>query len=307
MQKIVTIGGGTGQFQILKGLNNYECEITAVSNMADNGGSSGKLMDDYGILPPGDIRQCMVALGDNDFLRKLFSYRFGKGEQHNLGNLILTALSDIYQDPVKAIKQASIHLGVEGKVLPVTIDKTILCAKTNKGKILEGESNLDSFSKEDSIKSIFYKKEPFLYKEVAEEIRNADKIVICSGDLYRSIIPNLIVNGMKEALLESSAMKIYVCNLFTKIGTYNFKASDFVKEIEKYSGICFDKIIFNTQIPSEKVRKEYLSENSLFVEDDLGKDDRVVRGNYVAEYFNERKTLFRHIPEIIAREIIALK
>jgi uncharacterized cofD-like protein len=306
MQKIVTIGGGTGQFQILKGLRNYDCEITAISNMSDDGGSSGKLRDEYGILPPGDIKQCMVALAEDSFLRELFNYRFDKGDRHNLGNLILTALISNYKDPVRAIKEVCKHLGVKGKVLPVTTDKVVLCAKTKNGDVLRGESNLDSFSDTDSIKEVFYEPEPFLYKETGKSIREADKIIICSGDLYRSIIPNLMIKGMSEALKDSSAMKIYVCNLFTKRGTYNFKASDFVREIEKYSGIIIDKIILNIQIPSEEVRKKYLEEDSIFVENDLEDDERIVKGDYVDEYPQERKTLFRHIPEKIAREIISL-
>jgi len=220
--------------------------------------------------------------------------------------LILTALNDAYKDPVVAIKEASKHLGIKGKILPVTIDKVVLCAETEKGFILRGESNLDSFSGGDSIKKIFYEPEPFLYRGTGEEIRVADKIIICSGDLYRSIIPNLIVNEMSDVLKDSSAKKVYVCNLFTKEGSYNFKASDFVKEIEKYSGIRLDRIIINTQVPSDKVRKKYLSENSIFVEDDLKEDLRVIRGDYIGEYPQERKTLFRHVPEKIAREIIAL-
>lgn len=306
MQKIVTIGGGTGQFQILRGLRTCDCEIIAISNMSDDGGSSGKLRDEYGILPPGDIRQCMVALANDHFLRDLFNYRFDKGDKHNLGNLILTALTDIYKNPVIAIKKACEHLGVKGKVLPVTTDKVTLCAKTKKGDILKGESNLDLISYDDSIKEVFYEPEPFMYKETGKAIREADKIVICSGDLYRSIIPNLVVNGISEALKNSSAMKIYVCNLFTKKGTLDFKASDFVREIERYSKISLDKIVINTKVPSDELREKYLLENSVFLENDLGDDKRIIKGDYVKEYPSERKTLFRHIPKKIAREIISL-
>jgi uncharacterized cofD-like protein len=309
MQKIVTIGGGTGQFQILKGLKNYDCTITAISNMADDGGSSGKLMDEYGILPPGDIRQCMVALANGEkgkLLRDLFSYRFKKGEEHNLGNLILTALMDICGGSAEGIEEATRLLGINHSILPVTLDKSVLCAKTEEGKILKGESSIDDLLGNSKINELFYEKGAFVYRKAANAIREANKVIICSGDLYRSIIPTLIVNGVSTSLKESNAKKFYVCNLFTKAGTYGFKASDFVKEIERYSGVTLENILINNQVPSKEVREKYLSEKSVFVEDDMQDDSRVVRGNYVAEYPSERKTIFRHVPEEIAREIIGL-
>lgn len=309
MQKIVTIGGGTGQFQILKGLKDYDCEITAIPNMADDGGSSGKLMDEYGILPPGDIRQCIVALADDEkakILRELFNYRFKKGEKHSLGNLILAALIDIYGGTAEGIEEARKLLGIKHEIFPVTLDKGILCAEDSKGRVLRGESNLDNFTEGSGITKVFYEKPVSVYKKSASAIREADKIIICSGDMYRSIVPALIVDGVSDALKESKAKKIYVCNLFTKAGTWGFKASDFVKEIEKYSGIILDKILINTRVPSEDVKRKYLSEKSTFVEDDMQDDARVVRGEYVAEYPLERKTIFRHVPEKIAREIVGI-
>ena len=139
MQKIVTIGGGTGHFQILKGLKNYQCEITAIVNMCDDGGSSGRLRDEYGVLPPGDARQCIVALSDDNggrILRRLFNYRLKDG--HNLGNLIITALTDIHGDHAEGIKSAARLLKVGGKVLPVTINDCVLIGETSDGRILRG-------------------------------------------------------------------------------------------------------------------------------------------------------------------------
>jgi uncharacterized cofD-like protein len=308
MQKIVTIGGGTGQYQILRGLKNYECDITAVVTMADDGGSSGKLRDEYGVLPPGDFRQCLVALAEGErgeILRDLFNYRYG--EDNNVGNLIIATLTNLYGSS-EGLKSANTLFSLDNSnVLPVTTDDVTLCANTKKGKYLKGETNLDlSLDEDDAIEEVFYESVPFLYKETGKAIRAADKIVICSGDLYRSIVPTLLVKGMSDAIKESSAMKIYICNLFTKKGTFGFRASDFVREIEKYSGITFDKIIINTKVPSEEIRKKYLLENSAFVENDMQDDKRVVVGNYVKEYPSERKTLFRHVPEKIAKEIIAL-
>ncbi len=309
MQKIVTLGGGTGHFQLLRGLKNYDCNITAIVNVSDDGGSSGKLRDEYGILPPGDLRQCIVALADNEhdnILRKLFNYRFKNGEGHNFGNLIITALTDICGNTQEAIKETCKLMRVRGRVLPVSIDNAILHAETLDGKILNGQTNISYPAIGTKIKKVFYKPDVFVYKEVSEAIKNADKIVICPGDLYGSILPVFITKGFCEALKQSKAKKIYVCNLFTKEGNENFRASDFLREIENYAGLKLDHVILNTKKPSEEVMKKYLSENSKFVEDDLPQDNRIIRGDFVAEYPSESKTIFRHVPEKIARVIVGL-
>ncbi len=312
MQKIVTIGGGAGQFQILRGLKNYECEITAVVTMCDDGGkSTARLRDEYGVLPPGDVRQCLIALADDEkakLLRQIFGYRFSKGtglNGHSLGNLIITALSEIYGD-VGGIKEAEQLLGIRGKVLPVTIDKVKLWGELESGEILEGQKNISYPESKSRFKKIFYKPEAFLYREVKEAIKEADKIVICPGDFYGSILSNFAVNGMGEVLKQSKAKKIYVCNLVTKKGTFGFKASDFVKEVEKYSGIKVDYVIINNKEVEKEVKEKYLAENSVIVEDNLGDDIRVVRGDFVGVYPSEEKTILRHIPEKIAREIVGI-
>ncbi len=307
MEKIVTIGGGTGQFQILKGLRDCECEITAITNVSDNGGSSGKLIDEYGILPPGDIRQCLVALAnkeDEKILRELFNYRLKDG--HSMGNLIITALADISGSFISGVKETGKLLNITGKVLPVSSNKFKIYAETTNGKILDGEEEI-SYSQENSgITRLLAKEKVFLLKDAGEAIRNADKIIICAGDLYGSVLPNFLVKGMIKALQESPAKKIYVCNLFTKKNTEKFKASNFVNEIEKYSQIKLDKIIINSRKPSLEVSQKYLKEESSFVEDDLEKDSRIIRGNYVAEYPSERKTIFRHVSEKIAQAIMEI-
>jgi uncharacterized cofD-like protein len=312
MQKIVTIGGGAGQFQILRGLKHYDCDITAIVTMCDDGGLSTKrLRDEHGVLPPGDVRQCLIALADDErakLLRKVFGYRFSKGtglSGHNLGNLIITALSEMYGD-VEGIKEAEKLLGIRGKVLPVTIDKVKLYGEMENGEILEGQAKISYPEENLKIKNIFYQPEAFLYREVKEAIKEADKIVVCPGDFYGSILSNFVVKGMAEALKESKAKKIYVCNLVTKQGTFGFKASNFVKEIEKYSGIKIDKIIINGEDVDKAVKEKYLAENSVIVEDDLGNDTRIIRGNFVGVYPSEEKTILRHIPEKIAREIIGI-
>lgn len=309
MQNIVTIGGGTGHFQLLRGLKNYECNINAIVNMSDDGGSSGRLRDEYGILPPGDVRQCIIALaneGRSERLRELFMHRFKDG--HNLGNLIITALTKICGGEAAAIKEASRILQIRGNVLPVTINDCTLIGETSKGEILKGESKINSPSDPFiRILNLYHEPKSFLYHEAGKAIRAADKIIVCPGDLYASILPNFIVEGMREALKESNGIKICVVNLFTKQGTYNFKASDFVKEVEKYAGIKMDRIIVNVGKPSKEIIEKYFSEDSKLVEDDLGDDKRVVRGEFAKEYLSEKKTILRHIPEKIAGAIIGLR
>jgi len=307
MQKILTIGGGTGHFQILRGLKNYECDLTAVVNMADNGSSSGRLRDEYGILPPGDARQCIVALANDDesrILREVFSFRLKDG--HNIGNLMITALANITGSSAQAIKEAGKLLNIKGKVLPVTVDSIVLHGETMEGKLLRGESEITEIIESCRIRRLYNSPEAFVYKEVGEEIRNADKIIICPGDLYGSILPNFITRGMPEALKDSHAKLIYICNLFTKGATSGFNLSDFVAEIEKYSEVKMDKIIVNNLRPSKDVLDKYLGENSELVENDLKNDSRVISGNYVEAYPSVEKTILRHVPEKIAREIISL-
>jgi len=308
VQKIVTIGGGTGQFQILRGLKNYECSVTAIVNMSDDGKSSGKLRDEYGVLPPGDVRQCMVALADDEhaqILRDLFNFRFKDG--HSLGNLIITALAEITGSSAEGIKEAAKLIKVKGKVLPVTADSVTLSAKTEDGRTLDGQDNVSYPEGEHTkITQLMLEPEAFLFKDAGEAIREADKIVICPGDLYGSILPNFCIKGMKEALQNSSATKIYVCNMFTKEGNFNFKALDFVKEIEKYSGCKMDHIIISQDKPDQAVLDKYFTEHSKLVEDDLGDDPRALRADLAKVYPSEAKTILRHVPEKIARAIVSL-
>ncbi len=311
MQKIVTIGGGTGHFQVLRGLKNYECLITAVVSVADDGAqggtSSGRLRDEYGVLPPGDARQCLIALADEHegkVLRELFKFRFN--DDHNLGNLIITALTKIMGSDVQGLKEAAKLLKIAGNVIPVSTDNVLLCAETMEGQTIKTQWTVSYPGEGIHIKRIFFNQDAFLFKEAAEALNNADKIVICPGDLYGSILPNFLVKGIKEALQKSNAIKIYVCNLVTKQGNENFKASDFVREVESYSGIKLDKIILNTDKPSQAVLDKYFSEKSRIVEDDLSNDSRVVRGDFAAAYPSEPKTILRHVPEKIARAIISL-
>jgi len=229
MKKIVTIGGGTGHYTILRGLKNYDVNLVAIVSVVDNGGSSGKLRMEFGILPPGDIRNCLLALAEDirlGDLKDLFNYRFqGEGSlaNHNLGNLILTALTHKYGDVGQAIKAASNILGIGGEVLPVSVDNTNIHAETFSGKKLKGQLEVSYPDKNEKIKSVWLEPQANIYRESANAIRQADLIVICPGDLYGSIIPNFLVKGFKEVIQRSNAKIIYVCNLVTKQGTYGLR------------------------------------------------------------------------------------
>ncbi len=269
-KKIVVIGGGTGSYTVLRGLKKFPVDITAVVSMFDSGGSSGQLRDEFGVLPPGDVRRCLVALSDGEreaVLRDLFNYRFEKGSfsGHNFGNIFLTAVADILGDQGEAIKKAGELLNIHGRVFPVSLTDAHLHAVLENGQEIVGETNID-VPKHDGdlrIKSVFLKPQATLYKEAKKAIIEADAIVIGPGDLYTSIIPNLLVKGMGDALKKSRAKKIYVANLMTKYGETNgYAASDFASELLKYSGLKrFDAIICNSaKIPASYVKK-YKKEN----------------------------------------------
>ena len=307
MKKVVTIGGGTGQYTLLRGLKNYDAHLSAIVSMFDNGGSSVKLRVEFGILPPGDLRNCLLALSDESELKelmKLFEYRFSETlSNHSLGNLILTALTNIEGDIGKAVKTCSKILNIKGKVIPVSLDSSSLQGITNEGKQLNGEVEV-SYPKS-SLDKIWLSPESFIFKEAADEIRNADLIVICPGDLYGSILPNFLVKGMKEAIQESKARIVYVCNLVTKQGTHGFKASDFVSEIEKYLAKKIDYVILNTKKPDQRVVDKYLQEDSYFVEPNL-EGRGIIKEELLLEHFSDNKIIARHNPEKTARVIFSL-
>ena len=311
MKKIVTIGGGTGHYTILRGLKNYDVDLTAIVSIVDNGGSSGELRVEFGILPPGDLRNCLLALADNIKLKDLmdlFDYRFtGNGNlaNHNLGNLILTALTQKHKDIGKAIKSASNILNISGKVLPVSLDNTDVYAETYDGGRLEGQVQVSYPLKNTRIRKIWLNPEAYVYRESAEAIRNADLIVISPGDLYGSLVPNLIVKGIKEALQESKAKIVYVCNLVTKQGTHGFKASDFAREIEKYLDKKIDFTICNTKKPTQNIQDKYKKEDSYFVEPDLS-GENIIKEDLLEELEINRLMTARHNPEKTAKLIMSL-
>lgn len=276
-KKIVVIGGGTGVFVVLNGLKNYPSELSAIITMADDGGSTGLLREDFGILPPGDVRRALVALShsDNKILARLFNYRFREGRGlngHSFGNLFLAALERITGDFSRAIDEAGKILNIRGGVIPVTLNRTHLVAELENGKIIKGETNIDipKHNPELKIKKIWLEPAAKINPEAKKAIKEADLVVIGPGDLYTSIIPNLLVRGVKEIIKKSSAKKLYVVNIMTKYGeTHGFSASDFVLEIEKYLGKgVLDYVLVNIERSKAKRLTKYKEEKAEFVEFD---------------------------------------
>ena len=226
-KRIVVIGGGTGSHTVLSGLKSKNCDLTSVVAMSDDGGSSGRLRDELGQLPMGDVRQCLVALADDDSdsenLKRLFNYRFaaGKGlEGHSLGNLLLSALNEISGSADAAVREASRMLRIRGTVLPVTLSDSTLKAQLEDGSVIEGESCIDRRcgNAHSPISRVYLEPAAVAYSPVLDAIARADAVVIGPGDIYTSVLPNFLVEGVAEAVRESPATKIHVCNLMTKPG-----------------------------------------------------------------------------------------
>jgi len=267
------MGGGTGTFVVLSALKNYPVELTAIVSMADDGGSTGMLRDQYGVLPPGDARRALVALSESsETLRELFNYRFQKGSLagHSFGNIFLSALEQLKGNFGAAVEEASQVLNVKGRVLPVTLSNVRLFAELADGKILKGETNIDipRTKIRAKIKKVWLSPGAKINSEAREAIARADLIVIGPGDLYTSLIPNLLVRGAPEAIKKSKAKKVFVCNLMTKFGeTHGFRAEDFIEEIEKYLGKnVLDYAVFNNKKPHPKTLARYKKEGAEFIE-----------------------------------------
>ncbi len=241
-KKIVTIGGGTGSFVLLSGLKKYSLDISAIVSMADDGGSTGRLRDELGVLPPGDVRQCLVALAKaSETLRKLMNYRFDKGKLkgHSFGNLLLSALEKIEGSFSTGVEEAAKILNISGKVIPVSDAKMNLVIRLNNGRILKGEKQLDHNDeiRKFGIKKVYLQPNISACRKALEAISRADMIVIGPGDYYGSIIPNLLVEKISEAIKESKAKVVYVCNLTNKKGqTDGYNIDKYVQSLNKYIG-----------------------------------------------------------------------
>ncbi len=330
VRRIVTIGGGSGTFSVLSHMKKYSFNISAIVTMSDSGGSSRMLMDEFRRqLPLGDLRQSLVALARNGALwREVFMHRFEQSDEidkidgaeqrrgvsgHSLGNLILKGLQDINNgDLLLAIEDAQELLNTAGRVLPVTLAQTLLCADLEDGTTICGESNIDTRGN-DNPNDLSPIKQLRLVPpdapgcaQAIRAIRRADTIIIGPGDLYTSLIPNLLVPDIARAVRESDAEKVYICNLMTKHGeTDGFKASDFVNEIHRYLGGRVDRAIVNNGSISADVLKTYAEQRSEPAVPDRARLARLVP--YVTiEHLNlEDDRLVRHDPERLVRAIFS--
>lgn len=277
-KNITVIGGGTGQSNLLRGLKKYDIHLSAVVTMADDGGGSGRLREEVGMLPPGDIRNCIIALSDIEpTMETLMQHRFREGSQkgQSFGNLFLAAMNEIYGDFELAVSKVSEILAVRGRVLPVTLEDIRLSALLENGNRVLGESNISEEcikqgSKVKEIQLIPRKVQPF--HEVIDSIRHADVIVLGPGSLYTSIIPNLLVDKVVEALLESSAVKVYISNLMTEYGeTTDYTIADHVEAIFRHCcGPVVDCIIVNKKPISSYYLQKYREKGQepLFLDED---------------------------------------
>lgn len=316
MTRIVVIGGGTGNFAVLRGLKNFPVELTAVVSMADDGGSTGILRDELGVLPPGDVRQCLVALSNSSSLmRSLMNYRFENGGLggHSFGNLLLSALEKVTGSFEKAVEEMGQILLIKGRVIPVTNHHVHLRMILNNRKILEGEKEIYLSQEIDQgYKSIYLEPYSQANPHAIEEIQKADLIVLGPGGFHTSLIPNLLVDGISEALLEARAKKVYVVNLMNRKGqTTGFKVGDYLRELSPYIGRdIFDYVIVNSQNPPEELLDIYAEEGTI-VENDLN-EERVILAPLLGDLKEGpkvdllRRNLIRHDPDRLATELMKI-
>lgn len=307
---VCTIGGGSGQSQLLLGLSRYPLNISAIVTTADDGGSSGRLRDEFGILPPGDMLKCLAALSGGErgeIIRRTFNYRYPHESSlagHTLGNLLITTLISQSIDMAEAVRKAGILFDIKGQVFPVSLHKAKLCAEYEDGKVVKGEAQIPKRNGGSKIKRIFFQPDIYIYEGAEKAIEDADVIVLSPGDLYTSLLPNLLVKGVSEAIQASGAKIIYVLNLMTRRGeTKGFKASDFVKEVLKYLGIRrLDCVIYNSQSVSASLLERYAKEGKYPVEIDkqrLGKCAEKIISADVHDNF-----LLRHNSDALAAIIV---
>jgi uncharacterized cofD-like protein len=326
MKKIVTIGGGTGNFVLLSGLKKYPVKISAIVNMVDSGGSTGILRDELGVLPPGDIRQCLVALSDSsNEIRKLMNYRFDRGvfRGHSFGNLFLSALEKINNNFLEAIDKASKILNIKNEIIPVTTSNINLYMKLNNGELIKGEGNINANQNilKFGVKKIYLNPKPKVNPKAIKRILDANMIVIGPGNLYCSILPNLIIPEIKNAILKSKAIVVFNSNLVNKKGQTNkFTLKDYIDLIHFYLGkerINF--VTFNNKKPDEFLIKKYLQKGEDLIklgQIDKNKKYKIVLANLLNlknkinldknDLLIKHRSLIRHDPDKLAKVLILI-
>jgi len=320
--KLVVIGGGTGSFTLLSSLKHFEVDLTALVNMSDDGGSTGILRDELGVLPPGDVRQCLVALSTAPKVRELFNYRFDNGslKGHSFGNLFLSAMEKMTESFEEAISLADELLQVQGTVLPITTENSKLVLTNSEGIVTKGEYRIGSMHF-DNLKrpDISLEPEACITEKAKHAILEADMIVIAPGNLYGSLAPALVVKGVGSALAQSKGRVVYVCNLVTKPGqTDGFMAHDYAAEIERFAKkTILDFLIYNTDDPTEAMLKKYTRDGEFMVDFDLDEmndahytavglpliDTRPVK-HVAHDTIAQSRSLIRHNAEAVSKELM---
>lgn len=309
--RIVVIGGGTGLSTMLRGLKQHTSNLVAVVTVSDDGGSSGLLQRQLGMLPPGDIRNCIVALADEETLMtELFQHRFDGADEgltgHSIGNLLIAAMSDITGDFEEAVKEISKVLAIRGRVLPSTVENVTLRAELADGSLVDGETNI-ARSTQPIRRVMLVPSDVKPPQEVLDAIRLANAIVIGPGSIYTSVIPNLLVQGMVDAIAASNAVKIYVCNVMTQPGeTTGYSASDHVKAVVEHAGKrLFSYVLVNKEVPSIRLLEKYHREGAELVSPDVDiireMGYRPITGNFISQ-----TEVVRHDPQKLAQAILRL-
>lgn len=307
---VTVIGGGTGLSVLLRGIKGVTSNITAIVTVADDGGSSGRIREDLGMIPPGDLRNCLVALADTEpLMEKLFQHRFGGDgglTGHNFGNLFIAAMTEVLGDVEQALKESSKVLAVRGRVLPASTQKVRLWARMMDGSMVEGESQIPLVNKR--IDRVYLQPEETMPVESSlEAIRDADAIILGPGSLYTSILPNLLVRGVADTLRKSQAVKIYICNVMTQPGeTDGYSASEHVKAILDHVGPgVIDYVVINNQNVAEDLQQKYADQGAYPVKNDVKAIEAMGIKAVQADVINETN-LVRHDPLKLSRTIVSM-
>ncbi len=304
--KITTIGGGSGQYALLCGLKHLDdIDITAIVSMVDSGGSTGRLRDELGILPPGDVLKCALALSPfQETARPLLQKRFRRDRRlrgHNAGNMLLTMLSRYTGSFPSGVAALAEILDIKGTIYPVTTDQATLVAELTDGSHVYGERAIDMprGHQREKIKNVFlvphHADQIQVFPPVVKAIETSDYIILGPGDLFTSIIPNLIVPGVKEALLKTDARIVYITNIMTKYGeTHTFKCTDFVKHLESFTQKPADIVVCNTRQPGPSLLARYANQKSEVVEVDPNDDFWTNRRLFTADLLEPSRHIIRH-------------
>jgi len=296
------MGGGTGTFIVLTGLKNYHCDLTAIVAMADDGGSTGILRDELGVLPPGDVRQCLVALATEDkVMRSLMNYRFTHGtfRGHSFGNLLLSALEKLTGNFDSAVEATSKILRIRGRVIPATLGRTHLVARVGK-RTVRGQNAIHNTVLFGKLSRLYLSPSARANPKALTAIASADAIIIGPGDLYSSLIPNFLVRGIPEAIKKSRAKKILACNLMSRdVHTKNFSVADYTRVIETYLNGTVDVVLYNNMKPSIHLMKKYVRKREA-----LTRFDELPKRHAIGGSFIDKTPIARKRGDLIRRSLV---